>query len=163
MSHSRCKFWLIPCKWQSPGSPNVDRDWSSTSCLERRSSTCFPSLPYLAGDTRTIPYPYHGTNHLTGTLLVLIQLQAVEMAAQCISWTLGPWSGSVICKWREYLVENIVHMLSIFKYHDCLMCPNINITQYLCIVSYTFSGQVFCILLLKRQSSLAMSVLSYLF
>ena len=36
---------------------------------------------------------------------------------------LGPWGGCLICKWREYLVENIVHIkLSIFNY--CLICPN---------------------------------------
>ena len=31
---------------------------------------------------------------LTGVLPMLILLQAVEMAAQCISWTLGPWGGT---------------------------------------------------------------------
>ena len=38
-SHHPCKFWLISCKWQSPGSPNVVLDWFTSSCLERRSST----------------------------------------------------------------------------------------------------------------------------
>ena len=59
---------------------------------------------------------------LTGTLPVLLLLQAVEMAAQSISWNLGPWVGCVMCKWKKCLVENIVHVLSIFKY--CLICPN---------------------------------------
>ena len=43
------------------------------------------------------------------------------------SWgRLGPWDVRLICKRREYLVDNIVHVLSIFKY--CLLirliCPN---------------------------------------
>ena len=35
---------------------------------------------------------------LKGTLLVLILLQAVEMAAKFISCPLGPWGGRIICK-----------------------------------------------------------------
>ena len=38
-----------------------------------------------------------------------------------LRWTLGPWGGRLICKWRKYLVESIVHVkLSIFNY--CLIC-----------------------------------------
>ena len=80
----------------------------------------------------------------TEILPVLILLQAVVMAVQCISWTLGLWGGNVICKWREYLVTNIVHVrLSIFKY--CLICLHYcilpNITQYSCLISYTYLAQ----------------------
>ena len=54
--------------------------------------------------TGTIPIDIVAPIILTGTLPVLILLQAVEMAAQCILWTLGPCCGRGICKWREYLV-----------------------------------------------------------
>ena len=99
----------------------------------------------------------------TGTLILL---KAVEMAAQCISWILWPWGGRTICRCREYLVENTVHvMLSIFKF--CSICLNTTKYYTICKDNIIFlSWLVLCFLLLKWMSSLAMRpmpVLSSLF
>ena len=101
---------------------------------------------------------------LTGAFPVLILLLAVEMAAQCISWTLGQWDGRVICKKRQHPVEIIVYVrLSIFK--CCLICSNtpqyyiIWMDNIICLVRL-----VFCILLFEwTRTSLVMSVLICLF
>ena len=86
---------------------------------------------------------------LTGALPLLILLQALEMAAQCISWTLGPWGGPW---YGDLLVPTFGYFrINITWYYSFRILLNFtkihNITQYTDITPYYWYHSILLMLL----------------